>query len=105
MGQTGLGKVVAMVSVALQWPELVIPLQEMSLSELRCPVVSGAEFRDRSLSYPLTKPTPLAELREPQMSELTWLRAQTHPTPGEGLGMFSFGSMEWEAGCLQTVPG
>lgn len=65
MGQTGLGKMLAMVSVALQLPELVTPLQEMPLSELRCPVVNGAEFGDRSLSYPLTKPTLLADLREP----------------------------------------
>lgn len=65
MGQTVLGKVVAMVSVALQWPELVTSPQEMPLSELRCPVVSGAESGDRSLSSPLTKLTPLADLREP----------------------------------------
>lgn len=40
MGQTGLDKVVAVVSVALQWPELVTPLQGMPLSELRCPVAT-----------------------------------------------------------------
>lgn len=70
MRQAGLDKVVAVVSVALQWPELVTPLQGMPLSELRCPVATRTEFRDRSLSYPLTKPTPLADLREPQMAEL-----------------------------------